>query len=146
MGQYKTKDEAVHGFVRDSFSYIDGEVRDLLGYDPCKDTLYFAVAFDEDYSDDYWSDEPDDDGLVCTGEPMWGTWFFIDEGCLRRRVNRDKRAVSELGFTLICDASDGEVVALGIDGCGYDFYSHHWTPLYDWLGYHWHSYDNDNEN
>ena len=33
---------------------------------------------------------------------------------------------------------DGELV-LGINGAGYDFYSDHWSKLYDALGYHWHT-------
>jgi hypothetical protein len=31
----------------------------------------------------------------------------------------------------------GELV-LGINGAGYDFYEHHWIPLYTALGYAWH--------
>ena len=45
------------------------------------------------------------------------------------------REVGETGISAF--EIDGELV-LGINGAGYDFYEHHWIPLYEALGYGWH--------
>lgn len=48
------------------------------------------------------------------------------------------------GWAMVADTGilaiecDGELI-LGIDGAGYDFYTDHWTKLYDALGYSWHT-------
>lgn len=69
--------------------------------------------------------------------PSWGTmWSFnnsLDEDWARE--NPDK--VKECGFRLYEYTKSGELY-LGIDGGGYDFYSHHWVPLYKARGLEWH--------
>ena len=44
--------------------------------------------------------------------------------------------VEACGF-LVYD-SDETGILLGVDGCGYDFYSSHWIPLYKKRGLWWH--------
>lgn len=85
---------------------------------------------------------------------MWGTVFIpsdmVDcrriEGLLRpinasdeeeqAFADADWREVAETGIYAV--EFDGELL-LGIHGVGYSFYDHHWSKLYDALGYHWHT-------
>lgn len=70
--------------------------------------------------------------------PMWGTlWSFgdvLDEEWARYNIDE----ISKAGFRVFEDSYDGTIY-LGIDGAGYDFYKHHWEPLYDARGLKWHS-------
>ena len=86
--------------------------------------------------------------------PMWGWLFVVNEladagnieKLLRQIEEEDEesqsfaaagwRQVDETGIYAI--EFDDELI-LGIHGAGYDFYSHHWSPLYDALGYQWHT-------
>ena len=79
---------------------------------------------------------------------MWGTMFLVNEPVDKRRIQALLQPVTnvkdelygseEVGETGISAfAIDGELV-LGINGAGYDFYAHHWIPLYEVLGYGWH--------
>ena len=66
----------------------------------------------------------------------WG-WMFhpecsLDEEWIRENIEE----VEECGF-LVYD-SDETGILLGVDGCGYDFYSSHWIPLYKRRGLRWH--------
>lgn len=66
----------------------------------------------------------------------WGTMFHpewsLDEKWIREHI----KEVEKCGF-LIYD-SDETGILLGVDGCGYDFFSEHWTPLYRRRGLLWH--------
>lgn len=90
-----------------------------------------------------------DDAPTCL--PMWGTVFMptdsvdirrIDELLRTLEVNDDDciglewQAVGDTGIYAI--ECDGELI-LGIDGAGYDFYTDHWSKLYDAIDYHWHT-------
>ena len=79
---------------------------------------------------------------------MWGTMFLVNEPVDKRRIQALLKPVEdtedelygtdEVGETGISAFEiDGELV-LGINGAGYDFYEHHWIPLYEALGYAWH--------
>jgi hypothetical protein len=79
---------------------------------------------------------------------MWGTMFLVNEPVDKRRIQAllkpvadtedDLYGTEEVGDTGISAFEiDGELV-LGINGAGYDFYEHHWIPLYTALGYAWH--------
>jgi hypothetical protein len=79
---------------------------------------------------------------------MWGTMFRVLEPVDKERIQAllhpvtdeedDLYGCQQVGQTGVYAFDiDGELV-LGIDGTGYDFYEHHWIPLYDSLGYHWH--------
>ena len=82
--------------------------------------------------------EADEDGEEVYGHvdiPMWGTAFAPCQLDLEW-MEEHSREVAELGFTLIFE--NGSLFALGIDGAGYDFYEHHWIPLYRLRGLQWH--------
>lgn len=74
-----------------------------------------------------------DDGL-----PSWGTiWQFndsIDNWWLEHKCNL--LSMSACGFRIY--ESDKFGLFFGIDGAGYNFYEHHWLPLYDARGLKWH--------
>ena len=79
---------------------------------------------------------------------MWGTMFLVNDPVDKRRIQAllhpvtdeedDLYGCQEVGQTGIYAFDvDGHLV-LGINGAGYDFYEHHWIPLYEALGYGWH--------
>jgi hypothetical protein len=122
------KSEAVNEFVNRDFSFIDESmVKDMIeaGVGNFED----ITPYDPDDEDDY----PPEDYVY--GLPMWGTMFspntFEDEW-IRDHLQETK----DCGFTIF-DSDYG--IFLGIDGCGYDFYESHWTPLYDAMGMRWHT-------
>jgi hypothetical protein len=79
---------------------------------------------------------------------MWGTMFLVNDPVDKRRIKALVKPVDDpedelYGSQDVGDTGisvfeiDGEVV-LGVNGAGYDFYQHHWIPLYEALGYGWH--------
>ncbi|MDB5391196.1 MAG: hypothetical protein JWM11_6842 [Planctomycetaceae bacterium] len=86
--------------------------------------------------------------------PMWGSVFVSSDRADQRAIaallqplteeDDDERATlaasgwSEVGTTGVLALSLDEELILGVHGAGYDFFSAHWEPLYDQLGYHWH--------
>lgn len=86
--------------------------------------------------------------------PMWGTVFIpsdmVDcrriEGLLRpiNASDEEEQAFADANWREVAETGiyavefDGELL-LGIHGAGYSFYDHHWSKLYDALGYHWHT-------
>ncbi len=79
---------------------------------------------------------------------MWGTMFLVNDPVDKEHIQALLRPVTdpedelygsqEVGETGISAFEiDGELV-LGINGAGYNFYEHHWLPLYEALGYAWH--------
>lgn len=85
--------------------------------------------------------------------PMWGTVFMPTDSADVTRIERllrpidvsdeDDQLFADSGWREIADTGiyavefDDELL-LGIHGAGYSFYDHHWSKLYDALGYHWH--------
>lgn len=70
--------------------------------------------------------------------PMWGTMWSFKDACDGSWLESDegRQAMSDCGFR-IYEADNGNLY-FGIDGCGYDFYSEHWIPLYKARGLKWH--------
>ena len=71
--------------------------------------------------------------------PMWGTMFDVpnmDQEWVRDNLDK----VAECGFR-IYDFETMDLLLLGIDGAGYDFYEAHWIPLYEARGLTWHKED-----
>ena len=79
---------------------------------------------------------------------MWGTMFLVNDPVDKQRIHAllcpvtdeedDLYSCQEVGQTGISAFDiDGQLV-LGINGAGYDFYEHHWIPLYEALDYSWH--------
>lgn len=65
---------------------------------------------------------------------MWQFSEDVDDWWLE---NRDGlKVMSRLGFRIY--ESENYGYFFGIDGCGYDFYSAHWIPLYKARGLQWH--------
>jgi hypothetical protein len=66
----------------------------------------------------------------------WG-WMFHPECSLDEEwIKENIRKVQRCGF-LVYDSEETGIL-LGVDGCGYDFYSSHWIPLYKARGLRWH--------
>ena len=79
---------------------------------------------------------------------MWGTMFLVNDPVDKERIQSLLHPVTdeedelygyeEVGETgIFAFAIDDELV-LGIHGAGYNFFEHHWIPLYEALGYGWH--------
>jgi hypothetical protein len=79
---------------------------------------------------------------------MWGTMFLVNDPVDKDRIRSLLKPVEEetdelYGSQEVADTGISafdidEQLVLGIHGGGYDFYEHHWIPLYDALGYEWH--------
>lgn len=86
---------------------------------------------------------------------MWGTVFAPSDHVDVANINRlctpiadatgdsereclESAGWREVGDTGVLAVTFDNVLLLGIHGAGYDFYSHHWEPLYESLGYAWH--------
>lgn len=82
-------------------------------------------------------DEEEIDTYGNTHEPMWGTWF-IPNWLVADWIIDHKEEVAKCGFTLIFDADDYSLFAIGVDGAGYSFMDQHWIPLYRAYGCKWH--------
>lgn len=71
---------------------------------------------------------------------MWGTlWTFgssLDEEWARDNID----IMQKCGFRVYEQEDLG--ILFGIDGAGYDFYEHHWIPLYKLRGLQWHEENN----
>lgn len=68
--------------------------------------------------------------------PMWGTMFQPKERFDEEWIADNLQKVADCGFRIY--EHDDYGIFLGIDGCGYDFYSEHWIPLYKARGLQWH--------
>lgn len=136
--KYETKDECVRLFVEESFNRFDSSlITQDFKYDDWFYKWMFYVPYDrvEDYDeDDPFYNRPGE--LTPSNVPMWNWWWEIEDSWMYDWIKKHEFEVAELGFTII--HHDDELWGLGIDGAGYDFYSAHWEPLYDLLGYKWH--------
>lgn len=108
--------------------YNDVKVKVLSVEDDCFEVEVNMVQVD------YYDVDTERDGWL----PMWGTlWTFgcgLDEDWARSNPD----LVADCGFRIFEDDETGDVY-IGIDGAGYDFYEHHWIPLYTARGLKWHS-------
>jgi len=68
--------------------------------------------------------------------PMWGWVFVPNDPRDQRWIKSHAKEVAECGF--IVYETDEIGVYLGINGAGYDFFEHHWLPLYRARGLKWH--------
>ena len=85
--------------------------------------------------------------------PMWGTLFVPNESADVSNIEKllveiqpndeEDEAFASAGWMEVSDTGiyaiefDDELL-LGIHGAGYDFFTEHWSRLYDALGYRWH--------
>jgi hypothetical protein len=65
-------------------------------------------------------------------EYMFHPECLLDEEWITDNIEE----VEECGFLVYYSEETG--ILLGVDGCGYDFYSSHWIPLYKKRGLRWH--------
>ena len=74
-----------------------------------------------------------DDGL-----PMWGTMWSFGDRCDEYWLEEQDgiQVMSDHGFRIYEHDEFGYF--FGIDGVGYNFYEHHWMPLYEARGLQWH--------
>ena len=103
----------------------------------CFDNGKYRV--DLDGSDESVVVDREDLEVSCEGIlPMWSTlWSFgdnLDDYWLEEKDGIKK--MSECGFRIYHHEEWGYF--FGIDGAGYDFYEHHWIPLYRARGLEWH--------
>ena len=123
--RYKTKREAAEVWVREFDAIPQGMIEELMEHNP--DGWREVTLFDED-------EEPY--GYL----PAWGTmWSFhdsADNGWFEFEYDEAIKAMSDCGFRVY--ESDDYGYFFGIDGYGYDFYEHHWVPLYEARGLQWH--------
>lgn len=97
---------------------------DVRVYEDDKEKIVTYPA-DEVYRSHGWQGEK--------GLPMWGTMWVLNRNDWMDRV----QDLSDSGFAVF-DVYDEDLMVVGIDGAGYDFYEDHWEPLYDRLGLDWH--------
>lgn len=69
--------------------------------------------------------------------PMWGYLWTFGESIDEEWARENPEEVIKCGFRMFEDMETGEIY-LGIDGAGYNFYTHHWIPLYRARGLQWH--------
>lgn len=79
--------------------------------------------------------------------PMWGTMWTFSDSCDEEWANGEYlgphlQEMADCGFR-IYESEDFGII-FGIDGCGYDFYSSHWCPLYIARGLKWHKEEASN--
>lgn len=67
--------------------------------------------------------------------PAWGTMWTFSSQPDKNWLEGNIETMAEIGFR-IYDTPYGYY--FGIEGCGYDFYAKHWTPLYEARGLQWH--------
>lgn len=85
---------------------------------------------------EYFDEEQEE---YCEFYSMWNyVWLITQPSVEEKIINNLEYVCNELGFYVYQDYENG-YLWLGINGAGYDFYEKHWIPLYDFLGYHWHT-------
>lgn len=133
---YETKRDCTRLMINDMLSSFDGNIIRDLEFDDGRYKWDFYTTYDrvEDYDPD--DDFYDREGITPAPMPMWNTWWSIEDSWLYDTIAENEFEIADLGFTII--HYDGELWGIGIDGAGYDFYSAHWCPLYDFLGFKWH--------
>jgi len=70
--------------------------------------------------------------------PAWGTMWSFGDPCDDHWMEKlgGVQVMSDHGFRVYEHDEFGYF--FGIDGAGYNFYEHHWLPLYDARGLEWH--------
>jgi len=73
-----------------------------------------------------------------TSFPAWGTMWSFGDPCDDYWMEEmdGVQVMSDHGFRIYEHDEFGYF--FGIDGAGYNFYEHHWLPLYDARGLQWH--------
>lgn len=70
--------------------------------------------------------------------PMWGTMFSFNDPVDNHWLSENLEEMAKCGFRIYED-TENDMTYFGIDGAGYDFYEAHWIPLYETMGYKWHT-------
>lgn len=69
--------------------------------------------------------------------PMWGWLWSFGNGLDEEWARENPEKVVSCGFRMYEYQPTGTIY-IGVDGAGYNFYSHHWVPLYKARGLKWH--------
>lgn len=99
-----------------------------------KDIQYCSDCSKEDDCINELQEEYDNDVPIL---PMWGTVFVPDDPFDKKWIEQNANKVAECGIILY-RIDELDLVYLGINGAGYDFYQSHWIPLYNARGFLWH--------
>jgi len=116
------------------YHYPSGESGTIESVD--RETDEFRIELDNGVTvistEDDFSTNPE------TTFPMWGTMWSFGEAMDDYWLEHDGGivAMSDCGFRLYEHDEFGYF--FGIDGAGYNFYEHHWMPLYEARGLQWH--------
>lgn len=131
--EYKSKSDCVNFFINEDFDSFPSWV--------VTDTGNGA----NEYWFEYWSfkgkldDEEQGEEYGYVDVPMWNTWFIPRDSANIHWIETHEKETMDCGFTLIYN--EGELFALGVDGCGYSFADTHFAALYDAQGLKWHDED-----
>ncbi len=123
IGTAVTTDDGKDGEIVKIQGIDDEKTIDVRVYEDDKEKIVTYPA-EEVYRAHGWQGEE--------GLPMWGTMWVLNRNYWIDMVQE----LSDSGFAVF-DIYDEDLMVVGIDGCGYDFYDDHWEPLYDRLGLDW---------
>lgn len=129
-----TEMDAVKRFVNEFDSFPAGLMRYKFS-----DRWYENWTFEGNMDYEDTDDENEVGTYGLTHEPIWNTWFVPAYGFEAGWIEEHKEKVADCGFTLIFDADDHSLFALGVDSAGYSFTDEHWLPLYRARGLRWHN-------
>ena len=134
--EYKSKSECVNLFIEEDFdTFPSWVVTDVnLG---ANETWFEHWDFKGKLDEEEAEEQEEEYGYVDV--PMWSTWFIPRDSANIHWIETHEEKTMDCGFTLIYN--EGELFALGVDGCGYSFADTHFTRLYDAQGLKWHEED-----
>lgn len=129
--RYETERDCAKLWIREDFSHIPEFM--VVGFDDGYpvDPRWRFIGVREGYDE-----ESGEYKYGPVHKPMWTPYFFFKEPLDIEWCYEHQEEVMDLGFILIFH--EEEVMGLGINGAGYDFYDHFWVPLYRLRGFKWH--------
>lgn len=134
--EYKSKSECINLFIEEDFDSFPSWV--VTDTDNGANEMWFEHWNFKGKLDEEEAEEQEEEyGYVDV--PMWNTWFIPRDSANVHWIETHEEETMDCGFTLIYN--NGELFALGVDGCGYSFADTHFTRLYDAQGLKWHDED-----
>lgn len=172
--QYKTINDAAHGWVKEFNSFPLDMISKLVKLDiddwhemttpaygnrvyhfeKSEDGEITEVIHNEDKTlykillDNGETVQADEEDFEVEREdflPCWGTMWSFDDSCDNGWFDYDNGIQKMSECGFRVYESDEFGYFFGIDGAGYDFYEAHWIPLYKARGLQWHETDETEE-